>query len=100
MPSEVPTRGWDAEIIVDEGEGQYIISEISPKYNDSPACPLSPRSDSQSSRNDLRRWRSPRAHGNDKQGGHSSHGGAPCLPNVISRVFVSAAGVVLECEVG
>ena len=45
MPSEVPTRGWDAEIIIDEGEGQYIISELSPKYNDSPACPLSPRSE-------------------------------------------------------
>src|SRR5256885_16188572 len=45
MPSEVPARGWDAEIIIDEGEGQYIISELSPKYNDSPACPLSPRSE-------------------------------------------------------
>src|SRR5947209_16672724 len=45
MPSEVPTRGWNAEIIIDEGEGQYIISELSPKYNDSPACPLSTRSE-------------------------------------------------------
>src|SRR5947209_179948 len=45
MPSEVPTRGWDAEIIIDEGEGQYIVSELSPKYNDSPAYPLSPRSE-------------------------------------------------------
>src|SRR3954447_26264797 len=29
-----------------------------------------------------------RAQGKDKHGGHSSHGAAPDLPNVLSRVFV------------
>jgi hypothetical protein len=90
MPSEVPTRGWDAEIIIDEGEGQYIISELSPKYNDSPACPLSPRSELK---------------------GKTNMAVIPAMVPLqtfqmsspaysFDRALPRAAAVVLECEVG
>ena len=90
MPSEVPARGWDAEIIIDEGEGQYIISELSPKYNDSPACPLSPRSELK---------------------GKTNMAVIPAMVPLqtfqmsspaysFDRVVPRAAAVVLECEVG
>ena len=90
MPSEVPARGWDAEIIIDEGEGQYIISELSPKYNDSPACPLSPRSELK---------------------GKTNMAVIPAMVPLqtfqmsspaysFDRALPRAAAVVLECEVG
>src|SRR5947209_14853667 len=90
MPSEVPTRGWNAEIIIDEGEGQYIISELSPKYNDSPACPLSPRSELK---------------------GKTNMAVIPAMVPLqtfqmsspaysFDRTLPRAAAVILECEVG
>src|SRR3954470_8338485 len=90
MSSEVPTRGWDAEIIIDEGEGQYIISELSPKYNDSPACPLSPRSELK---------------------GKTNMAVIPAMVPLqtfqmsspaysFDRALPRAAAVILECEVG
>ena len=52
--SEGPTRGWDAGIVIDEGEGQYIISEIRYIAYDSPTSPEA-NCDHQSSGNDRRR---------------------------------------------